>query len=280
MGTPQLIRGLAAGALLAVVPCRAGFALAWDAGSTTVSDLSDAAGLEPRWVWWSAREAAPALLDRGVRPSRCWDLGAAGRLLHGLRRDDAAAVWAAEHDLPEPPRPDGGLDLLDLHGESGSARRADGQLSREWLRSCPDPQEWARLALSLQDRQELRARALPDPRPSPTSVPMAVLTCYAESVASLLAVELERTGLPVDVAAAGSLLDAVIGPGRRTRPTSCDVALPGTRWCCSTSRTATSTCAARARCARRSVRSAWTCRTRGPGGWSRTRHRCPPWPPC
>jgi DNA polymerase-1 len=41
---------------------------------------------------------------------------------------------------------------------------------------------------------------------------MAVLTAYAESAASLLAVELERDGLPVDVDAATALLCDVIGP--------------------------------------------------------------------
>jgi DNA polymerase-1 len=182
--------------------------------------LSAFADLEPRWLWWSASDTAPALLDAGIRPARCWDLGAVGRLLHGTRRDDPAAVWATEHDLAEPPRPSGGLDLLDLDGESGEAVRPDGQLSREWLRGratgdLASAVHWARLAIELQAQQETRARGLPDPRRAPTSVPMTVLTSYSESSASLLAVELERDGLPVDVEAAADLLHDVIGP----RPT-------------------------------------------------------------
>ncbi|MCU1591062.1 MAG: DNA-directed polymerase [Frankiales bacterium] len=218
MGPTQLSAAPNPGAVVAVVPVAdSGFALAWQGGSVTVPALTAFAELEPRWLWWSARTTAPAVLDAGVRPSRCWDLGTVGRLLHGLRRDDAAAVWAAEHGLPEPPHPSGPLDLLDLHGESGDAVRPDGQLSREWLRGRCDAdlrhaEHWARLAVDLQVEQEARARALPDPRRTPTSVPMTVLTSYAESAASLLAVELERDGLPVDVEVAAGLLHDVIGP--------------------------------------------------------------------
>ena len=216
MGPAQL-SDPAPGGPLAVVVAPTGFALAWPGGTTTVTDLTGLAALEPRWVWWSARETAPGLSAAGVRPTRCWDLGCVGRLLHGLRRDDAAAVWAAEAGLDEPPLPSGGLDLLDLHGESGDPVRPDGQLSREWLRGgwtadVAAAERWAQLALDLQGRQERRARALPDPRPVTAATPMTVLTAYAESAASLLAVELERDGLPVDLAAATALLEAVIGP--------------------------------------------------------------------
>ena len=191
--------------------------VAWPGGSSLVGDLPDLERRDPRWVWWSARGTAPALLEAGARPARCWDLGTVGRLLHGLRRDDPAAVWAAEQDLAEPPLPSGELDLLDLGGETGEPVREDGQLSREWLRgTCTADAgaavRWARLALDLQAAQELRARAIPDPRTLATGTPMAVLTSYAESAASLLAVELGRGGLPVDLPVATRLLTAVIGP--------------------------------------------------------------------
>lgn len=156
----------------------------------------------------------------GVRPTRCWDLGAVGRLLHGLGRDDAAAVWASAHRLSAPPRLGLPLDLLDLGGESGEAVRPDGQLSREWLhgRCVSDlgsAQQWARLAVQLQAAQQADALSLNDPRPVPTAVPLALLSAYAESGAALLAVELERDGLPLDVAAAGKLLRQVVGERAR-----------------------------------------------------------------
>lgn len=207
MGPAPLTDGPAAGAAVAVVPAGRGFAVAWSGGAAVVDDLS--AYADVRWVWWSAREVAPALLDTGLRPARCWDLGTVGRMLHGLRRDDAAAVWAAERGLTEPPVSSGGLDLLDLDGETGSLLRADGQLTRE---RHDDPQGWAGLALQLQAEQEQRAAALPDPRRTPTGVPMAVLTSYAESAAALLAVELGRDGLPVDADVVAALLTEAIGP--------------------------------------------------------------------
>jgi DNA polymerase-1 len=198
-----------------------GAGLAWPGGSSHMPDVAELLELEilgPRWVWWSARQTAPALLEVGLRPARSWDLGTAGRLLHGLRRDDEGAVWAAAHGLPQPPAGRDALDLFDLHGESGEALRDDGQLSREWLRGLSTPagaQQWAELALALHSRQESLARSLPDPRARPTAIPMALLTAHAESGAALLAVELERDGLPVDGEVAGALLTDVVG----VRPT-------------------------------------------------------------
>jgi DNA polymerase I len=63
-----------------------------------------AARLRPRWTWWHARTAAGPLLSSDLRLTTCWDLAAVHRVLHGGHRDDPAVVWAACHDLPEPPR--------------------------------------------------------------------------------------------------------------------------------------------------------------------------------
>lgn len=243
--------GVARGRPVALVAVPAGVALAWPGGGRLLPGADPAqvagqlAGLDPRWTWWSARQAAPALLDGGVRPRSCWDLGAVGRLAHGLRRDDPAAVWAAGRGLPEPPPARPGLDLLDLdvpgpdlpdpdlpdphvpdpdlpgpglpEREAGGPVRPDGQLSREWLADrwaadLPSALRWAQLALQVQAGQEALLRALPDPRPAAGGTPLAVLTAYAESAAALLAVELERDGLPVDRAAMGALLTGLIGP--------------------------------------------------------------------
>jgi DNA polymerase-1 len=205
---------------LAVAPGRTG--LAWPGGARTLDAgaaevVAALAGLDPRWTWWSGRETATSLVTAGVRPRTCWDLGAAGRLLHGLRRDDPAAVWAAAHDLPEPTVLRGESDLFDVDGENGSPVRVDGQLSREWLRGAwtADPATWAGLALQVQSRQEALARSVPDPRPSPRGGPLALLTALSESAAALVAVELGVEGLPLDLEVAGALLEQVIGP----RPT-------------------------------------------------------------
>jgi DNA polymerase-1 len=215
--------GVAGGTPLAlVVVPGAGLALAWVDGETAVATsdpagvVRDLAGLDPRWIWWSARETAASLVAAGLRPRICWDLGAAGRLLHGLRRDDAGAVWAAEHALPEPAAPGGGLDLLDLEAEDGEPVRGDGQLSRQWLAEgwadgLDSAQRWAGLALRLQRSQEAALRALPDPRPVPREPPLALLTAFAESAVALLAVELEHDGLPLDRGVVSGLLRAAIG---------------------------------------------------------------------
>ena len=216
-------RGWAERGPLAVAAGEREVGLAWDGGSTCVRAgiaevVTDLTPLRPRWTWWSARETAPALVAAGVHVRTCWDLGAVGRLLHGLRRDDPAAVWAAAHDLAEPARLlPGGSDLLDLDAPDGAPVRPDGQLSREWQRGAwaEDPRQWAELALRAQRAQEARLRALPDPRPRPGGVPLAVLTAWSESAAALLAVELEQTGLPLDRAVVEALLTEVLGPRPR-----------------------------------------------------------------
>jgi len=213
------------GAPLAVALARGGVALAWEGGSTAVRTDDPAAVVaeleagSPRWVWWNARGTAMPLVQAGVRPRACWDLGAVGRLLHGLGRDDEGAVWAAQAGLPLPDHADGGLTLLDLEGEAddGDAVRRDGQLSREWLRGswAQDPASalrWVSLALDLQQRQEAAVRALPDRRAAagPTSLPY--LTALSESMAALLCLELEVDGLPVDREALEAMLVSVVGP--------------------------------------------------------------------
>jgi DNA polymerase-1 len=63
---------------------------------------------QPRWVFPAADELYPALLDAGVRVSRCHDLTLAEGILlahaglHGTPRNPLAA-WARLHGAPEPP---------------------------------------------------------------------------------------------------------------------------------------------------------------------------------
>ncbi|CAN5243389.1 bifunctional 3'-5' exonuclease/DNA polymerase [soil metagenome] len=211
--------GVVRGTPLALASGPAVVGLAWPGGAREVpgaaADVVAAlAGLDPRWTWWTSRETAAPLVAAGVRPRTCWDLGAVGRLLHGLRRDDPGAVWAASRGMSEPDRLRGQIHLFDVEGEDGSALRPDGQLSREWLRGGwrLEPGRWAALALEVQARQAVELRAVPDPRAATRGGPLALLTALAESAAALLAVELAADGLPLDTAVAGALLTDVVGP--------------------------------------------------------------------
>ena len=210
---------------VAVVPGQ-GAGLARADRAWTADELPDRAG---RLVWWRAVTAAAPLVRSGRHVRACWDLGAVHRLLHGGRRDDPAAVWAAGRDAPPPATTSTEPTLLDfalLDGAADDPVGPDGQLSpawagEPWARPPADPDalgraaRWAALALRVQAAQADLAVRLPDPRPEPDSVPLALLTARAESAAALLAVELEATGLPLDRGAVERLLEAAVGP----RPT-------------------------------------------------------------
>ncbi|MCW2501257.1 MAG: DNA-directed polymerase [Frankiales bacterium] len=179
-----------------------------------IGSLDEVAAAPDRLVLWSA--AATPLLP--LRPRQVWDLAAVHKLLHGGRRDDPGAVWAAVHGLPAPPRAGDDLTLLDaaLSPVEGFVEpvRADGSLHPDAARQT-DPARWAALALEVQRRQEQALRALPDPRPVPSGPPLPVVTAWAESAAALLCVELEHDGLPLDHAEAVRLIAATIGDGDR-----------------------------------------------------------------
>ena len=211
---------------LVVVP-GTGLSLAWATGrqsirTTAPTDLvQQIASLDPRWVWWSAQDTATSLVSAGVRLRTCWDLGAVGRLIHGLRRGDAGAVWAAQHGLAEPTVPRGEMDLFESSVQSGGPVGPDGQLSREWLRGAwsvdlSAAQQWADLALQLQAMQQQQVLDLPDPRGAGRPPTLAFWTALSESTAALLAVELEVAGLPLNRQSAADLMTAIIG----ARPTT------------------------------------------------------------
>jgi DNA polymerase-1 len=213
---------------LAVAP-GLGVGLAWRDGARAIPSadpmtvVAEIESLGPRWVWWTARGTAAELVAGDVRPRACWDLGAVARLLHGISRDDAGAAWAAAHDLELPPLADGELTLLDLAGEADDAAavRADGQLSREWLRGAwtsdlDDAVRWASLALETQRIQEDGVRRLPDRRAAAGASPLPYLTALSESMAALLGVELEHDGLPIDRAVIEGLLTETVGSRPRS----------------------------------------------------------------
>ena len=197
--------------VLVIVPD--GVALAWPGGSRAVAGdpvatVGAVLPLQPRWTWWSARSTATALVRGGVHLRACWDLGAVGRLLHGLRRDDPAAVWAAAHGLPEP-APLRGVhsDLFDLDDAVGPVC-ADGQLSREWLRGrwfedLETAAAWAEVALSLQQQQAAALTAL-----APYDLEYAEQPCATVEELAALRVALARAGVDLLVAADESVRKA------------------------------------------------------------------------
>ena len=177
------------------------------------------AALRPRWVWWSARSAAPGLVGEGVRVATCWDVAAVHRLLAGGSDDSPAVVWAALHRLDPATMPRiGQLDLLGggtdhPPGDVEHPVGPDGHLRAEWTdggwgRTPQRLARWAELSLRAHD---LQAEALSrvDVGGDPTA------TAYAESTAELLCVELAHDGLPLDVDTAEQILAALAGPRPR-----------------------------------------------------------------
>lgn len=195
-----------------------------------------------RWLWWSRHDAGVFLKD-GERPQACWDLAAVHRLLTGRSRDDPAAIWAWTHDLPEPPVVASEPSLLDIGSIDDEPVDVEGQLSAAWQRGgwmdSPDrTRRWGELALAAYDVQRRRILELDDPRLGRREPPLRLLTAYAESIAGLLAVELEHDGLPLDRAVMTDLLADVIGPRpvddnhaavqRRARDEAVQQQFPGT----------------------------------------------------
>ncbi|WP_432542817.1 DNA polymerase [Kineococcus sp. SYSU DK002] len=182
----------------------------------------------PRWTWWSAASAVGRAGP--VHLARCHDLAAVHRLLEGGAREDPGAVWAAAHGRTPPPPPSHrpaashGTGLLDLDGAADDdAPLTDaGDLRPTWADGRAldvDPPgrldraaRWAELALTVAAAQTSRLAALPDHRVTPSGPALPVQTGFAESAAALLAVELSRTGLPLDRPTAERIVGAAVGP--------------------------------------------------------------------
>ncbi|MEJ5914230.1 DNA polymerase [Pseudokineococcus sp. 1T1Z-3] len=219
--------------LLAVVRAPAGLGLA-DAERAWAVPARDAAAAaevlarleserSPRWVLWSAEDLLGPLLDAApdLRLARAWDLAAVCRLLEGGARDDPSAVVAAAAGLDPGAAPAAGqLDLGGLVEEAGGAGdggaggplRADGHLRADWAdgawaASPASAAAWAELALATAGRQR---EQLTGPSASGRAGPLH--TAWSESAASLLAVELGTSGLPLDVGVAAEVLDRLVGP--------------------------------------------------------------------
>jgi DNA polymerase I len=227
-GTPVAVAASAEGTGLAFDGCQ------W-AVAAPVADVVRrlGAGLAPRWVWWSARETAPALVATGVVVTACWDVAAVHRLLHGGFADRPAAVWAQAHGLDPHAAPRSGqLDLLSAgsaEGDPAEPVRPDGYLRPDWddapLRSPDAAARWAALALVLHEQQRAALQEVPDPRRPPSTPRLAELIAWSESAAELLAVELTAGGLPLDRGVAVELISGHAGP----RPVDVAAAAAGRR---------------------------------------------------
>jgi DNA polymerase I len=171
----------------------------------------------PRWVFWSAQADANPLVRNGIRLDRCWDITEAHRILVGGRDADPSSAWATVCRLVTSnlPRAAGG-DLFDFavehdpgdQGDPESPVRSDGYLrpgavTGTWQSSTERVLTWAGTAVETATRQ-IAALSEVSPR--------AVGTGQSESAASLLCVELEATGLPVDRPTMERLIGDSAGP--------------------------------------------------------------------
>ncbi|WP_240341658.1 DNA polymerase [Janibacter melonis] len=176
-------------------------------------DVADGlAALGPtRWVTWSARDLVP-LLATGAALPRTWDVAETHRLLHGGWRADPATAWAHARGLDPGALPapvgDDLFAALSEDGDPDDLVRPDGYLRADagavWAsESLARGLAWGRAALEVARWQQERLERLG---------PRAVVTAHAESAAAVLAVELERDGLPVDRATLEELVMRAAGP--------------------------------------------------------------------
>lgn len=188
-----------------------------DTSPATPGELIDAqqfAAIErehsPRWIWWT-QDTAREAVAHGVRPARCWDLGAVHRLLTGTWRGGPAQIWAAARGLDVDGVAGGEApNLFTVAQDDTDPVRADGYLNAEfaaggWSRDADSLTTWATLAATAYTSQ----RVLVGER-SHTDRP-----AHVESATGLLCAELEHDGLPVNRVAAEEAIGEFIGPRPR-----------------------------------------------------------------
>lgn len=173
----------------------------------------------PRWVWWSASEAAAPLVTAGIRPARAWDIAEAHRILCGGWEAGPGVAWAAAHGLPiegVPGAPTGDLFeaaiALERPLDEQTLVRPDGYLRPDaaagtWQRTGQGSDDrllaWADAALECAAGQRDRAARIGR---------RVVATVHAESAAAVLCEELAHDGLPVDRSALLALVEPLSGP--------------------------------------------------------------------
>lgn len=199
-----------------------------DAPVRRLADRAALADLEsahhPRWLFDSATEAYPALIEAGIRVQRCHDislvervlLGREGRFGEPLR---AAAVLAREAgaQVPPDPQPLGarGLDAASQQPglfDPAPSRTATGPSHGQLLAAYRNQQ--ARIA-ELAGGAEARSAGID------VSAGALRLLLAAESGSALVAAEMTARGMPWNVDAHRDILERTLGPrppeGRRPR---------------------------------------------------------------
>ena len=194
-------------------------------GTCRTAPLADvvamAASLEreaaPRWVWWSAEDAAAPLVDARIPLARAWDVAEAHRLLHGGWSAAPGECWAAAHgipveDVPSPPTD----DLFEFAGREDAPADPDSPVDvrghlrgdhDEWRTDPAHLEAWGRAALETAHLQHDRATA---------TGPRVAGTVVSESAAAVLCLELRRDGLPLDRSRTEELVAASAGPRPET----------------------------------------------------------------
>lgn len=169
--------------------------------------------ITPRWVMWSQSTAA-ALLSRGLRCSRSWDIAAVHRLLVGGWTADPAHAWAHAHNLAmdEVPelQPHSLFNQVNAVSPSTSPVDPQGYLEPHWAQDG-----WAsnRQALAQWARLGLETAGLQLEQCSDTSHPQRrISTARSESTIEVLCAELAAHGLPFDRAVAERNIESWIGP--------------------------------------------------------------------
>lgn len=164
-------------------------------------DLATAVRARPdvqRWVWRSTAEAYPQLLAAGVHVPRCYDVEAAEALLTGHAEGQSgqprslAAAWARLRGLPVPADP--------------PARAAGGQPSLFEPGPVPLPAgiEHLDALLEVYAGQQTRTAATEHPG-------RMRLLVAAESAGTLVAAEMNRTGVPWRADVHRALLTELLG---------------------------------------------------------------------
>ncbi|HMT31475.1 MAG TPA: DNA polymerase [Dermatophilaceae bacterium] len=177
----------------------------------------------PRWVVANAGSALVALAAHEVRVTRCWDVAEAHRLLAGGWRADLGAAWAQVRGEPwpalpaDPPRRQEAT-LFDVATSVPPGQRTTADPDRpshhpppssEAVPRISDPVQIADLADFLDVLADLQYQRLA------AIGARSVATAYSESAAAVLALELERDGLPIDRDRAEALIAAAAGPRPR-----------------------------------------------------------------
>jgi DNA polymerase-1 len=182
--------------------------------ATAVADFERSAADEVRWVWSSAADHYPGLLQAGVRVGRCHDVTLTERLL--LARDgrggepaSLSAAWARLRGVPVPEEPGepGGYGASGLYPHAAQ----QGALFETAPRRAGDAGAGLDALIAVHADQLRRIAA------DEHAAKFAALVA-AESAGGLVAAEMAFAGLPWRADVHDELLVGLLGPPRQSLP--------------------------------------------------------------